>query len=53
MEARIDFRKMAPNFHKVYEAMLAVESAINAGGLQSSLLYLVWVRASQMNGCAY
>jgi AhpD family alkylhydroperoxidase len=33
--------------------MLAVEAAINAGGLESSLLNLVRMRASQINGCAY
>ena len=33
--------------------MLAVENAINAGSLSVSLLDLVRMRASQINGCAY
>jgi AhpD family alkylhydroperoxidase len=53
MEPRIDIRKAEPKARKVDEAMLAVESAINAGDLKSSLLHLVRMRASQINGCAY
>jgi AhpD family alkylhydroperoxidase len=53
MEPRADLRKATPNVRKVYQAMLAVEGAINAGGLESSLLNLIRMRASQINGCAY
>jgi AhpD family alkylhydroperoxidase len=53
MEARIDLRKAGPKVRKVYQAMIGVESAIGAGGLESRLLQLVRMRASQINGCAY
>lgn len=50
METRFDPRKSAP---EVYEAMLALEAAVKATGLESTLLDLVKLRASQVNGCAY
>lgn len=38
----------------VYQAMLALEMSVrNAGKLETSLLELVRMRASQINGCAY
>ena len=53
MEARVDLRKASSKVRKVYEAMLGVENAIKAGGLETSLLDLARMRASQINGCAY
>jgi alkylhydroperoxidase family enzyme len=53
MEARVDVRKATPAVRKVIEAMIGVERAIAAGGLESSLLNLARLRASQINGCAY
>ncbi len=50
METRIDPRKVAP---EVFRAMLTLESAVKATGLESNLLHLVRLRASQINGCAY
>ena len=50
METRLDPRKVAPD---VYRAMLALESVVASGGLESNLLDLVRLRASQINGCAY
>ncbi len=50
METRIDPRKAAP---EVYRAMLALESAVQATGLESNLLNLVKLRVSQINGCAF
>ena len=50
MDTRIDPRKAAP---EVYRAMLALETAVKATGLESNLLDLVKLRASQINGCAY
>ncbi len=50
MDTRIDPRKAAPD---VYRAMFALESAVKATGLESNLLDLVKLRASQINGCAY
>jgi alkylhydroperoxidase family enzyme len=53
MEARVELRKATPTVCKVIEAMLGVERAIAAGGLEPSLLNLARMRASQINGCAY
>ncbi len=53
MEARVDLRKASPAVRKVIEAMIGVERAIAAGGLEPSLLNLARMRASQINGCAY
>src|SRR5262245_47018487 len=35
------------------QALVAVEKYLFASGLEHSLLHLVKIRASQMNGCAY
>ncbi|GJE28861.1 carboxymuconolactone decarboxylase family protein [Methylobacterium organophilum] len=35
------------------KAMMQVEAAIRAGGLETALLELVKLRASQINGCAF
>ncbi|MFO0966637.1 MAG: carboxymuconolactone decarboxylase family protein [Gemmataceae bacterium] len=53
MKPRAELRNASPKVRKVYEAMIGVEGAINAGGLERSLLDLVRMRASQINGCAY
>ena len=50
MEMRIDPKKTAP---EVYRAMLALEAVVRSSGLESNLLDLVGLRASQINGCAY
>lgn len=50
METRIDPRKVAPD---VFRAMLALETAVKATGLESNLLDLVKLRVSQINGCAF
>ncbi len=42
--------KIAPD---AYQAMIKVETAIAASGLEHSLLELVKLRASQINGCAF
>jgi AhpD family alkylhydroperoxidase len=42
--------KAAP---EAIKAMMAVEAALRASGLEHSLLELVKMRASQMNGCAF
>jgi AhpD family alkylhydroperoxidase len=49
MEARLDFKKISP---EVYKAMLGLEKTVNASYLEASLLDLVRLRASQINGCA-
>ena len=50
MEPRIDFYSSSPDAMK---AMMALEVAISKLGLEASLLELVKLRASQINGCAY
>ncbi len=50
MQPRLDFYKASPEAAK---AMIALEAAVNKLGLEPSLLELVKLRASQINGCAY
>ena len=50
MEHRIDSSKADP---KAIHAMLGLEHYIHESGLEGSLLELVKMRASQINGCAY
>lgn len=47
---RLNFKRLVP---AAYRAMLALESYVHETGLDSSLLELVKMRASQINGCAY
>jgi AhpD family alkylhydroperoxidase len=51
MTARIDFMKYRSS--DLGRAMLGLSAASEAAGLERSLLELVKIRASQMNGCAY
>lgn len=50
MSQRIDFYKASPDAIK---AMMALEQRITKSGLDKSLVDLVRLRASQINGCAY
>src|SRR5438552_14967282 len=50
MEPRIDYMRVARG---VYEAMLGLEKHLHQSGLEESLVHLVKLRASQINGCAY
>ena len=50
MTTRIQWAKQAPD---AYKAMVGLEMALGKSGLESSLLELVRLRASQLNGCAY
>jgi len=50
MEARFSYPKAAPG---VYKAMLGLESYLHQCGLEESLLHLLKLRSSQINGCAY
>jgi len=45
--------KFARAFPEGIHALMTLGKTINAGGLEASLLELVKVRASQLNGCAY
>ena len=47
---RFDYAKVAPG---VYHAMLGLEKYLHESGLEESLLHLIKLRASQINGCAY
>ena len=50
MQPRIEYAKVAPN---AMSAMLGLEHYVRQGGLDPSLLELIKLRASQINGCAY
>jgi AhpD family alkylhydroperoxidase len=50
MEARFNFMKAAPG---AYGAMLGLERYLRECGLEQRLLYLITLRASQVNGCAF
>jgi AhpD family alkylhydroperoxidase len=50
MENRIDFVKAAPG---AYRAMAGLERYVRESGVEHSLLELVKIRSSQINGCAY
>lgn len=47
---RFDYAKVAPG---AYHAMLGLEKYLHESGLEESLLHLIKLRASQINGCAY
>jgi AhpD family alkylhydroperoxidase len=48
--ARIDVAKVAP---EAYQAMAGLQKYVRQSGLEQSLLDLVRMRSSQVNGCAY
>jgi AhpD family alkylhydroperoxidase len=50
MNARINYGKAAPG---VYEAMGALDGYLQTCGLERTLILLVQLRASPINGCAY
>ena len=50
MKARINYAKAAPG---VYDAMDSLDRYLQECGLEKSLLLLIQLRASQINGCAY
>src|SRR3954464_15089672 len=50
MEARFNGFKSAPG---AYKAMLGLEKYLHECGLEESLLHLIKLRVSQINGCAY
>lgn len=47
---RINFKELVP---AAYRTMLVLETYVHQSGLEPSLLELVKMRASQINGCAY
>src|SRR4051812_43683769 len=50
MSQRIDVTSSPP---AALKAMHGLEAAVDHSGLEHSLLYLLKMRASQINGCAY
>ena len=50
MRQRIDYVKVAP---EGYAVMLSLERYIHRCGLETSLIELIKLRASQINGCAF
>lgn len=50
MQFRFDGAKVAPGG---YKSMLGLEAYLHESGLEISLLHLIKLRASQINGCAY
>ncbi|MGA7473144.1 MAG: carboxymuconolactone decarboxylase family protein [Candidatus Sulfotelmatobacter sp.] len=50
MTERFQYMKVAPG---AYRAMAGLEHYLHESGLEESLLHLVKLRASQINGCAY
>ncbi|MGV3741350.1 MAG: carboxymuconolactone decarboxylase family protein [Burkholderiaceae bacterium] len=50
MKARLDPFAVAP---QMMQAMLKLENTVRESGLEQSLVELVKIRASQINGCAY
>jgi AhpD family alkylhydroperoxidase len=50
MEPRLNYLKVAPD---AYKAMLGLETYLHKCGLEETLLHLVRLRASQVNGCAF
>jgi AhpD family alkylhydroperoxidase len=50
MQPRINYAQTSPDGLK---AMLGLSAYVRESGLEPSLLELVYIRASQINGCAY
>jgi AhpD family alkylhydroperoxidase len=50
MQPRLDANRIAPDG---YKAMSGLQAYVNGCGLEASLLELVKIRASQINGCAF
>ena len=50
MSERINIQKLEP---KAYEAMFGLEKYLSTSKLSKTILELIKIRASQINGCAY
>lgn len=50
MQSRIDYASVTP---ETYKAMLAFSACAKRCGLEETLIHLVFLRASQINGCAF
>ena len=50
MSPRLDYKAVSP---AAFKAMLDMETCVRGSGLEHSLLELVKMRVSQINGCAF
>ncbi len=50
MQARMNIARLAPD---QYRAVMALEDSVRKSGIDSRLLHLIKLRASQINGCAF
>lgn len=50
MEPRLNYGRVAPG---VRDAMMSLKKYVRSSGLEESLLHLIEIRASQLNGCAW
>ena len=50
MDKRIEYWTTAP---AGYRAFMGVKNAVLESGIEHRLIHLVWLRVSQINGCAY
>ncbi len=50
MKPRLKWTEAAPG---AYQAMIGLEKYLHGCGLETSLIHLIKLRASQLNGCAY
>ena len=50
MKARLDYFVRAP---EIMKAVLGLNRAVEASGIEHGLMHLVKIRASQINGCTY
>ena len=50
MNSRINYLRVSP---RAMQAMMGLQNYVNESGLEHSLLELVKMRASQINGCAF
>jgi AhpD family alkylhydroperoxidase len=53
MSARIDYTKALNAVPELVAAMTNMEKAMQESGLEKSLIHLIKLRASQINGCAF
>ena len=50
VDGRLDYRRVVP---AVADQIAAVSRYLTACGIEPALRHLVWLRVSQLNGCAY
>ncbi len=53
MTPRIDYRHLGELMPQTRDALTAITKAVAASGIEPSLIELVKIRASQINGCAF